>query len=592
MVLELARALHRRVPPERWCITKAELDEFVEEVYLAWRRGDILENPQHSNPLHLDINHGPNLYAVNKHIVMPWTLAAGGMSYALMKHPDGLDCEVFVSHSWHGGIFHLRHGVRRGWPQLHRRRNLYCCLLANPQNLDLDEFLGGNLKDNAFTLALQNASHLLVVPNPCVGVYSRLWCVYEAYLGVKWNKIYLLPVMPRRKQTFIYWTKYVGIPMICGGLLGIPVFFVYQESWRRAESTLPNWISLFYRVLTMIAQLLVMPYRESAWALRMMTCLAAVGCIFLPVEVWWDYDDIRQCRRCENWIAVFFNYGYFVQLVLVNSVMAALLVILKSERIGFQEQQDMMQFDSLKLAHCSNQYDEQRIREAISGSEQEVETVIQILLSAGAYTDNLRRCWDAGFDVERAGFRDAKTGVVFCMLLWLLSTLDNISDLILASNTHQTHWVVAFAIICFLSSVSILAVPISVRWVEGHGPDRALFTMKVWWLFGSFSLQVPLLLCYVQGYAQVEGVPLDVLVNRRQFPNQFWQRTIHVPASITMTTLLVRFFCIVFAWLVLSAGLERWIKLRMTCQHKISNDHWFEDEDASDDSSNSSSHSS
>lgn len=116
--------------------------------------------------------------------------------------------------------------------------------------------------------------------------------------------------------------------------------------------------------------------------------------------------------------------------------------------------------------------------------------------------------------------------------------------------------------------------------------------MKVWWLFGSFSLQVPLLLCYVQGYAQVEGVPLDVLVNRRQFPNQFWQRTIHVPASITMTTLLVRFFCIVFAWLVLSAGLERWIKLRMTCQHKISNDHWFEDEDASDDSSNSSSHSS
>ena len=32
-----------------------------------------------------------------------------------------------------------------------------------------------------FALALQKASHLLVVPNPSVGVYSRLWCVYEAW---------------------------------------------------------------------------------------------------------------------------------------------------------------------------------------------------------------------------------------------------------------------------------------------------------------------------------------------------------------------------------------------------------------------------
>lgn len=31
---------------------------------------------------------------VNTHVVKPRTRAAGGMSYALMKHPNGLDCEA------------------------------------------------------------------------------------------------------------------------------------------------------------------------------------------------------------------------------------------------------------------------------------------------------------------------------------------------------------------------------------------------------------------------------------------------------------------------------------------------------------------
>lgn len=40
-----------------------------------------------SNPFHNDAKHGPNLYRVNEEYVKPVTLKAGGMSYALMKHP-------------------------------------------------------------------------------------------------------------------------------------------------------------------------------------------------------------------------------------------------------------------------------------------------------------------------------------------------------------------------------------------------------------------------------------------------------------------------------------------------------------------------
>ena len=46
---------------------------------------------------------GPDLYEVNEHFVKPLTSAAGGMSYALMKHPQGLLCEVFISHAWAEG---------------------------------------------------------------------------------------------------------------------------------------------------------------------------------------------------------------------------------------------------------------------------------------------------------------------------------------------------------------------------------------------------------------------------------------------------------------------------------------------------------
>ena len=147
-MLQRARDLHRAVPADRWCITRSEFQNFVKEVHRLWESGLIpCSEPNQTNSLHWNPLHGPNLHDVNSHVVKPMTLKAGGASYALMKHPEGLECEVFVSHSWRGGIFHLRRGIQVAWPQLYQRRNLYCCLLSNPQNLDLDEFIGGNLAE-------------------------------------------------------------------------------------------------------------------------------------------------------------------------------------------------------------------------------------------------------------------------------------------------------------------------------------------------------------------------------------------------------------------------------------------------------------
>ena len=35
--------------------------------------------------------------------IKPVTLKAGKVSWALMQHPDGLDCDLFISHAWQEG---------------------------------------------------------------------------------------------------------------------------------------------------------------------------------------------------------------------------------------------------------------------------------------------------------------------------------------------------------------------------------------------------------------------------------------------------------------------------------------------------------
>lgn len=44
------------------------------------------------------------------------TLEAGKRSWALMRHPEGLKAEVFVSHAWQEGVFEFLQKLRSSWP--------------------------------------------------------------------------------------------------------------------------------------------------------------------------------------------------------------------------------------------------------------------------------------------------------------------------------------------------------------------------------------------------------------------------------------------------------------------------------------------
>ncbi|CAE6939564.1 unnamed protein product, partial [Symbiodinium sp. CCMP2456] len=179
----------------------------------------IPDNLFHSNDRHHDPRHGPNMYQVNEHFVKPLTRAAGGMSYALMLHPRGLPCEVFISHAWAEGVFEFADAVLRAWPL--GKWNLYCCLLANPQNLDISELLDVAPSVSPFADALKVASHVVVVPNSTVAVYTRLWCVYEAYLATRLQKVFLMPARAEKNKARHAFCRWLLTPVVLGVAVGL-----------------------------------------------------------------------------------------------------------------------------------------------------------------------------------------------------------------------------------------------------------------------------------------------------------------------------------------------------------------------------------
>ena len=128
----------------------------------------------------------------------PVTQQAGKMSWALMRNPEGLECELFISHAWQEGVFEFLSKVRNSWPR--GVQTAWCCMLANPQNLDISSFLQSPTT-SPFAIALRAADVMLVVPNRHQSVYTRLW-----FLGLQDWRCHVVPICSRSvgaRVTFI-----------------------------------------------------------------------------------------------------------------------------------------------------------------------------------------------------------------------------------------------------------------------------------------------------------------------------------------------------------------------------------------------------
>lgn len=171
-------ALHDQVPFHEWCVNLEDLRQFRRLVMHAVAQGQL--RPTERDPFEvMDWTVGPSVYTVTDQFITPVTKAAGRMSWALLKHPEGLTCNVFITHCWAEGIYEFLDRVEQSWPR--GALGAYVCFLSNPQNLDISRLLASP-KESPFAMALASASTVLVIPNERVSIYTRLWCVYEAGL--------------------------------------------------------------------------------------------------------------------------------------------------------------------------------------------------------------------------------------------------------------------------------------------------------------------------------------------------------------------------------------------------------------------------
>ena len=113
------------MPMDHWCVTREDLKKLRVAVHNAVADGHII--PSELDPFDpSDDRYGPCVHTVVQQMIKPVTYAAGGCSWALMYHPKGLKCDLFVTHGWAEGIYEFIDKVLHSWPR--KAKHAYCCM--------------------------------------------------------------------------------------------------------------------------------------------------------------------------------------------------------------------------------------------------------------------------------------------------------------------------------------------------------------------------------------------------------------------------------------------------------------------------------
>ena len=543
--------VHLKVPPEKWCITKKEFLDFVSDVRKCWRSGGIPDSEEWPNKSHNCRKHGPNLYQVNLHYLKPLTLAAGGMSYALMKHPDGLACEVFVSHAWAEGVFELGSHVKRAWPKGLALMNMYCCLLANPQNLDIQALLNKPPIESPFALAMQHASHVLVIPNDTVSIYTRLWCVYEIYLATELKKTCVLPTKPRCSTVRHLMTVTTMLPFLLGGMIGASWVILWKTGWHETSQhaqvldtcvMISLGLTAFSGTETLLRTFLgCTTYRERtrSFVMRgvnvsMLVLASACSVPFLafPSGFTSFYDQAL-------------HYGVAVGTCFFAVAVSALNNEKELEVTELRKQASWLPFDSLELASCSNPTDQMRIRAAVQGQEEAVVFAVKVLKSAGACTASIRRAYTKGVKMKGAGSWHINWHVVAAVLPWICSATDELANARIWQHCGRLGdpWIYGFSAVIVLAPVSVIA---AFRSWRRQGPEMTTRMMKLCMCPAVLSYLLPFLVAAVQGAEEFSRLPLVFRLAHRTVQAQCPSCATWFASVLLRPIMAVLLLCILF----------------------------------------------
>ncbi|CAE7428918.1 unnamed protein product [Symbiodinium sp. CCMP2592] len=383
-----AVALHQRISPDRWCVTFSDLKYLRREVRRAIATGEIKPPDDGTdNFLDADGHYGPSIYTVTEQHLKPVTDLAGKMSWALMRNPEGLNCDVFISHAWQEGIFEFLSKVMHSWP--HNARHAWCCMLANPQHLDITGLLQSP-QHSPFAIALQASQTVLVVPNRHCSIYTRLWCCYEAYLAQEQGKVILIARASNWKEIWQAMT-YMSLAAIVGTL---PAWLLDFKEWT-------DHVNLSLICVVVATGVCSMATARNMLRLALNLFGGTMSCFLL---VHWQgrlgvySKQAHPARRSIDyflghcWIAALAMTFCFLELDRIHSSNAR--VEAKQLGRGYS--------GSVVDAVCSCPDDDLRIHREIGGEVEAVDYAIEVLLSAGMSTPTLREVAQKGVSISQA----------------------------------------------------------------------------------------------------------------------------------------------------------------------------------------------
>eukprot|EP00931_Biecheleriopsis_adriatica_P110231 TRINITY_DN8448_c1_g1_i1.p1 TRINITY_DN8448_c1_g1~~TRINITY_DN8448_c1_g1_i1.p1 ORF type:complete len:694 (+),score=105.37 TRINITY_DN8448_c1_g1_i1:16-2097(+) len=434
------RRLETYVDPSKWGITKRDLSFFEQEVRRFWAAGMILDaqEPENANPHHDDPCLGPTIHQVNEHYIKPVTKDAGGMSWALMRNPQGVMCDVFASHCWRECVIEFVSKATKVWPQ--DAKGMYVCFLANPQNSDFSELLEGDLLESPFARALSTARYMVVIPNQHESIYLRLWCVFEMHLALEKaaeDANFEIKLPAAESPTKIAGCAVLGVIIALAGSLASCI--CYSAKVGSFFGPL-MWLLVSFVICELMSYLLHW-LRSMAPTIQKHLCMCN--------SAWLDFGMIFYCYAEMFLMGITFGFAYhdllcgspqglgsfgsfvrisFVQLtfqpasavrsedcglkkreilpcsVLALTVLASLVhkIFLELVHQVIRHEGNQLDFESVKKAKCSEPADEVRILAAVKHETEEIDCRIRELRVLGRYNRGLKNNLARGTSMWRA----------------------------------------------------------------------------------------------------------------------------------------------------------------------------------------------
>jgi len=282
-----------------------------------------------------------------------------------------------------------------------------------------------------------------VVPNEQASIYTRLWCVYEAFLAYELDKVILTAMSPLTRREWVEEIACLALAFGAGALLvstadGAPLLVSTADGALLHTIFIANMlcVKVLFVVSTVCAQSAV---RQAANLLGLVMgasiyYIVTRNCHDGHCKFDWMTDDSVTGIRAshDRWTSILTDDALRTITFFVTADFDRLRWLGATRQASQLERR----YTSVLEAGCSDAIDEDNLLREISGRTTQVDDAIRVLIMAGMSTSSLREASKLGVDVKGAAFIEysfpmlllgvSMSGGWKLQKVWLDGTTDNV----------------------------------------------------------------------------------------------------------------------------------------------------------------------